>query len=71
VFLPYLTSDAVFDNARAVGAVGHAPAPFPQWAVPLLEWARNHGFEYPYLPWPGEAPPAAAPPSRPERRLAS
>ena len=64
VFLPYLTYDTVFSNERAVAVTGEAPAPFPQWAVPLLEWARRHRFTYPYAPWPGEdaAPVAAAAP---------
>jgi nucleoside-diphosphate-sugar epimerase len=64
VFLPYLTYDTVFDNARAVAAAGASPTPFPQWAVPLLEWARRHRFAYPYAPWPGEDA-APSPPSAP------
>ena len=60
VFLPYLTYDTVFDNARAVAAADAAPTPFPQWAVPLLEWARRHRFAYPYAPWPGEEAPLVA-----------
>jgi thioester reductase-like protein len=72
VFLPYLTYDTVFDNARAVAAAGRAPTPFPVWAVPLLEWARRHRFAYPYAPWPGDPPAAAAAAApRPEGSLAS
>jgi nucleoside-diphosphate-sugar epimerase len=63
VFLPYLTYDTVFANERAVPEVGAAPTPFPEWAVPLLEWSRRHRFTYPYTPWPGDAevPPESVP----------
>lgn len=72
VFLPYLTNDTVFDNARAVAAVGAAPLAFPVWGVPLLEWARHHRFAYPYAEWPGEAgAPGASVPPRTAGSLAS
>ena len=65
VFLPYLTYDTVFDSSRAVNEVGHPPASFSGYCLPLLEWARRVDYRYPFRGWPaGEASPAP-PPSRP------
>ncbi len=50
VFLPYLTWDTVFDNARAVAEVGAPPAAFPSYCGALLRFARSHGFRYPAVP---------------------
>jgi len=55
VFLPYLTFDTVFDNKRIVDALGEAPVPFSNYAYPLLRFAVDGGFRYPYRPWPSEA----------------
>jgi thioester reductase-like protein len=52
VFLPYLCFDTVFDNTRVVTALGESPAPFASYATPLLEFAVDHKFQYPYQPWP-------------------
>lgn len=54
VFLPYLTFNTVFDNARVVSETGRAPVPFSQYCFPLFEFARKGRFLYPYRPWPGE-----------------
>jgi thioester reductase-like protein len=61
VFLPYLTYDTVFDNSRAVAEVGEEPAPFVPRCIALLKWARDAGFRYPHVPWPGEAEPETTP----------
>lgn len=55
VFLPYMTFDTVFDNRRIVAELGETPVPFPQYAYPLLRYAVNHRFKYPYVPWPHDA----------------
>ncbi len=55
VFLPYLVWNTVFDNARVVAELGRAPAPFSRYCYPLLKFAREHHFAYPYLEWPVEA----------------
>jgi nucleoside-diphosphate-sugar epimerase len=52
VFLPYLCFDTVFDNSRVVSALGVKPASFASYATRLLEFAVDHDFKYPYLPWP-------------------
>jgi long-chain acyl-CoA synthetase len=53
VFWPYMIYDTVFDNSRAVEAVGgEAPAPFVDYCVPLYHWVRDHDYEYPYKPFP-------------------
>ncbi len=53
VFWPYMTYDTVFDNSRAVEALGgEAPAPFVDYCVPLYHWVREHDYQYPYKPFP-------------------
>jgi hypothetical protein len=55
VFLPYLTNNTVFDNARIVEELGRKPAVFSDYAYPLLRFAVDGGFSYPYKPWPDDA----------------
>lgn len=55
VFLPYLTNDTVFSNRRVVEALGRDPAPFSDYALPLLRFATEGKFTYPYRPWPTDA----------------
>jgi nucleoside-diphosphate-sugar epimerase len=52
VFLPYLVWNTVFDNTRVVGELGRAPAAFSSYSFPLLRFARQNRFRYPYHPWP-------------------
>ena len=52
VFLPYLTYNTVFDNARVVTETGRAPVPFSQYCFPLFKFAREGRFTYPYRSWP-------------------
>jgi thioester reductase-like protein len=59
VFLPYLVWNTVFDNRRVVAEMGCAPAAFSSYCFPLLQFARENGFRYPYRPW-GEASAAKA-----------
>lgn len=55
VFLPYLTFNTVFDNARVVQALGEPPRPFDEYAYGLYRFAVDTNFQYPYKPWPGGA----------------
>lgn len=52
VFWPYIVFDTVFDNTRAVSALGEAPAPFTSYASALCDFAIEHQFQFPYAPWP-------------------
>ncbi len=52
VFLPYLVWDTVFDNTRIVSELGRSPAPFSSYCFPLLRFARENRFRYPYQDWP-------------------
>ena len=52
VFLPYLVWNTVFDNRRATSELGKKPVPFSQYSFPLLRFAREHNFQYPYQEWP-------------------
>ncbi len=55
VFLPYLTWDTVFDNARVAAEVGRAPVPFSQYCCGLLAFSRKTHFSYPFEDWPAGA----------------
>jgi thioester reductase-like protein len=52
VFLPYLVWNTVFDNSRVVAELGRAPEPFSSYCFPLLRFARENHFVYPYREWP-------------------
>jgi thioester reductase-like protein len=55
VFLPYLTNNTVFDNSHIVEALGHKPVRFSEYAYPLLRFAVDGKYTYPYQPWPADA----------------
>jgi thioester reductase-like protein len=52
VFWPYVVYDTIFDNRRVVEELGEAPMPFSSYAGPVLDFALEHGFAYPFKPWP-------------------
>jgi nucleoside-diphosphate-sugar epimerase len=52
VFLPYLVWNTVFDNTRVAAELGRHPAKFSSYCFPLLRFARENHFKYPYRPWP-------------------
>lgn len=52
VFLPYLTMNTVFDNARVAEALGRPPPPFTAYAGALLAFALENRFRYPYRELP-------------------
>ncbi len=56
VFMPYLVFDTVFSNRHIVEELGEPPAPFDQYAYPLLEFAAKGKFTYPYKPFPKDDP---------------
>lgn len=52
VFMPYITYDTVFDNQRAVSAVGRAPASFSDYIGDVYSFCKEHDFEYPHVALP-------------------
>ena len=60
VFMPYLTFNTVFDNARITSELGRKPVPFSQYSYPLLKFSRETDFTYPYQGWPAQAGGSAA-----------
>ena len=60
VFLPYLTFNTVFDNARVTSELGRKPVPFSQYSYPLLKFSRETNFMYPYQDWPAKVGGSAA-----------
>jgi thioester reductase-like protein len=70
VFLPYITYDTVFDNARAVDEVGVAPVPFTSYCGGLYRFAKGHSYAYPYRPLP-PAPAKVVEPTTTATRVAA
>jgi thioester reductase-like protein len=60
VFMPYLTWNTVFDNARVTRELGKKPVPFSEYCYPLLKFSRENDFAYRYQPWPATAGGTAA-----------
>ena len=60
VFMPYLTFNTVFDNARVTSELGRKPVPFSQYSYPLLKFSRETNFTYPYQAWPAKVGGSAA-----------
>ncbi len=54
VFLPYLTFNTVFDNARVVSETGQSPVPFSSYCYPLFKFSKENRFKYPYRDWPAK-----------------
>lgn len=55
VFWPYLSNNTVFDNSHIVEELGEAPTPFSEYSYPLLRFAVENKFKYPYRDWPADA----------------
>lgn len=55
VFMPYLVYNTIFNNTRVVTETARAPVPFSQYCYPLLKFAKDGRFTYPYRAWPGES----------------
>jgi long-chain acyl-CoA synthetase len=60
VFWPYIVFDTVFDNTRAVEALGEAPAPFSDYASRVADFAVDHDFSYPYVEYGSSDTPLGA-----------
>jgi hypothetical protein len=60
VFMPYLTFNTVFDNARVTSELGRKPVPFSQYSYPLLKFSHESNFAFPYHPWPSKVGGSAA-----------
>ena len=60
VFLPYLTFNTVYDNARVTTELGRKPVPFSQYSFPLMKFSRETNFTYPYQAWPAQVGGSAA-----------
>jgi nucleoside-diphosphate-sugar epimerase len=58
VFIPYLVWNTVFDNTRVVTETGRIPVPFSTYSFPLLKFAIEGRFTYPYQEWPSGVPSA-------------
>jgi thioester reductase-like protein len=52
VFWPYVVYDTVFDNTRVIEELGEAPVRFGDYAQPVLDFAVEHDFTFPYQAWP-------------------
>lgn len=52
VFIPYVATDIVYDNTRAVTDLGTAPTPFTAYGPTLYRYAKSVNFEFPYRPLP-------------------
>lgn len=52
VFIPYMMTDIVYDNRRALTVLGTAPVPFTAYGPDLYRWAKSVNFEFPYQPLP-------------------
>lgn len=63
VFIPYMATDIVYDNARAVRDLGTAPTPFTSYGAALYRYAKSVNFEFPYRPLPEVLDLSNVPPS--------
>jgi hypothetical protein len=52
--IPFITTDIVYDNTRAVSALGTEPAPFTSYGAAPCAYAKSVGFEFPYRALPEE-----------------
>lgn len=69
VFVPYMASDIVYDNANALSALGTAPVPFTRYGADLYQYAKSVNFEFPYRPLPQDLDLSNVPPN-PVRTMA-
>ncbi|MGB8332376.1 MAG: SDR family oxidoreductase [Polyangiales bacterium] len=67
VFIPYMATDIVYDNSRAIAELGARPTPFTSYGPALYQYAKSVNFEFPYSPLPegldlSNVPPPPVPP---------
>ena len=53
-FIPFINTDIVYDNTRALSALGTEPAPFTSYGAAPCAYAKSVGFEFPYRALPEE-----------------
>ncbi|MGB5701240.1 MAG: SDR family oxidoreductase [Polyangiales bacterium] len=51
-FIPYVTTDIVYDNTRAVAALATPPTPFTSYGARPCAYAKSVNFEFPYRSLP-------------------
>jgi len=62
-FTPYMATDIVYDNTRAVTDLHTAPTPFTSYGAALYTYAKSVNFEFPYRPLPEGLDLSNVPPS--------
>lgn len=63
VFIPYVTRDIVYDNARAVTDLGTSPVPFTTYGAGVYRYAKSVNFAFPYRSLPEVLDLSNVPPS--------
>jgi nucleoside-diphosphate-sugar epimerase len=63
VFVPYMATDIVYDNTRAVADLHSSPRPFTSYGARLYTYAKSVNFEFPYTPLPEGLDLSNVPPS--------
>jgi nucleoside-diphosphate-sugar epimerase len=63
VYMPYMASDIVYDNTRAVTDLHTVPTPFTSYGAGLYTYAKSVNFEFPYKPLPEDLDLSNVPPS--------
>ena len=69
VLIPYIATDIVYDNTRAVTDLHSAPTPFTSYGAALYTYAKSVNFEFPYRALPEGLDLSNVPPS-PVRAMA-
>ncbi len=63
VFIPYVASDIVYDNERAVADLAASPVPFTSYGAAVYRYAKSVNFEFPYRALPEVLDLSNVPPS--------
>jgi hypothetical protein len=63
VLIPYIATDIVYDNTRAVTDLHSAPTPFTSYGAALYTYAKSVNFEFPYRALPEGLDLSNVPPS--------
>ncbi len=63
VFIPYMATDIIYDNANAVADLHRAPTPLTSYGPALYTYAKSVNFAFPYSPLPEGLDLSSVPPS--------
>ena len=63
MFIPYVASDIVYDNERAVADLASSPVPFTSYGAAVYRYAKSVNFEFPYRALPEVLDLSNVPPS--------